>query len=357
VSLFAHTGEGRVFHEYRWGTGNCLIGKCYTLKAHNTRTKEVVAFLNECVKKHKEAAKPLTPGGGAGKGITRIEPVQKWSGVLKDESLRNATPWWARASGVLTQQNHLDEIWKKWRPDEKGPKIDFVKNLVVVVTSAGGYPVAAVPQVNAKGDLKLYSWAEVSAATGFGYQIAVVPRKGIKTFRGHRIDCGRPYCCCHHRIDPGYVETTALTNKLHGVCWGDLAQYECYKDDKAVHKKVLDAAYADSARSKKLLLYIANTDPFAQAAWKACLAEPVVLKMLRKDFIVVSVPFRTLNDCPMGVKARAYTPDRKLLHSFNWGTSRRFPGIYREWHHKANTKVVKTFLEECLKKKAAKADE
>jgi DNA-directed RNA polymerase specialized sigma24 family protein len=357
VSLYAHTGEGRLFHSYRWGTGNCLIGRLYTLKAHTTRVKEVVAFLEESVKKHKEAAKPLTPGREAGKGMTRVEPVQKWSGVLKDESLRKVSPWGPTGS-VLTQQRDFDQVWRKWRPDEKVPKIDFIKNLVVVVTSAGGYPVTAVPQRSAKGDLKLYSWAEVSAATGFGYQIAVLPRKGIRTFRGHRLDCGRPYCCCHHRIDPGYAESTELINKLHGVCWGDLAQHECFKDDKEEHKKVLDAAYADAAKSRKLLLYVANTDNWAQAAWKACLAEPAVLKLLKKEFIVVSVPFRNLNDCPVGVKAHAYTPDRKLLHSFNWGTARRFPGIYREWHREANMKVVKTFLQGCLKKKAAaKADE
>jgi hypothetical protein len=76
-----------------------------------------------------------------------------------------------------------------------------------------------------------------------------------------------------------------------------------------------------------------------------------VLKTLRKHFIVVSVPFSGQNQCGAGVKVLAYTPDRKPLHKFDWGTDRGFTGLpFREWQHEANVKRVQTFLQECLKK-------
>jgi hypothetical protein len=158
---------------------------------------------------------------------------------------------------------------------------------------------------------------------------------------------------CHARIDPGYVETAALNRKLFGVCWGDLAQYECLQESAAKHKQVLDAAYADAARSKKLLLYVADSGWGIQPYLRGCLTEPTVFPLLRKHFVVVSVPVRKLNDGPTGVSLRAYTPDRQPVHTFDWGVGTRFGGRYLEAQHEANTKAVKAFLEECLRKGAA----
>jgi hypothetical protein len=357
VSAYAQTHDARTFHQYRWGTGNHLIGRLYTQKYHDTRTKEIIAFLKESVEKHPGALKPLEPDLGGKAGLVRVKMVQQWGGVLKDESLRGVLrdlQVWLTGTGILTKQSELDQLWTKWRRGEKVPQVDFVKNLVVIVTSDGGYRVEAVPQLNGKGDLKICSWSEITGGSGFGYQIAVVPRKGIKTIRGYRVDCGRRTCHCHIRIDPGYVETAALNRKLFGVCWGEVAQYECLQESAAKHKQVLDAAYADSARSKKLLLYVADSGWGIQPYLRACLVEPAVLALLRKHFVVVWVPIRKLNDCPKGVSLRASTPDRQQVHTFDWGQGSRFTGRYQEAQHEANSKAVRTFLEECLHKSAAK---
>jgi hypothetical protein len=359
VTVFAQTADGRVFHEYRWGTGNCLIGKVFTQKYHDTRVEEVLAFLKECVEKHEEAKQPLKVGDKPAEGTTRIKPVQEWSGVVKHERLRHVLrekQLWLPPSGVLTSQRELQVLWQKWRADEKVPEVDFVRNLVVVVTSAVGARVQAIPEVDAKGGLKVFALAEVTADTGFGYQIAVLPRKGIKTVAGKWLDCGRAYCMCHLKFDPGYTETEALSRKLHSVCWGDLAQYECPKNDADLHKRTLDAAYKDAAKSKKALLYVADSDR-THFFLKACLAEPQVLKMLRKNFITMIVPFRNLNDCEAGVELRVYSPDRELLHTFDWGQGSRASGTFLESQHEANTKAVETFLEECLKKGADKRED
>jgi hypothetical protein len=358
VSAFAQTHDARIFHSYRWGTGNHLIGRLYTQKYHDTRTKEIVTFLKEAVEKYPDAIKPLQPALTDKGGLVRVKPVQQWGGVIKDESLRKVLrdlQMWMAGTGIITKQSELNQLWPKWRRGEKVPKIDFVQNLVVVVTSDGGYRVEAVPQLDAKGDLKLYSWSEVTHGDGFGYHIAVLPRKGIKTIRGNLVDCGRASCNCHMRIDPGYAETAALNRKLSGICWRDVAQYECLQENAEKHKKMLDAAYADAARSKKMLLYVADSGWGIQPFLRACLTESTVFPLLRKHFVVVWVPIRKLNDSPKGVVLRAYTPDRQLAHTFDWGQGNRFGGRYREAQHEANTKAVQTFLEESVRKSAAKS--
>jgi hypothetical protein len=360
VSAYAQTPDARIFHSYRYGTGNHLISNVYTQKYHDIRTREILAFLKESVEKYPEALKPLEPALADGGGLVRVKPVRQWAGVLKDESLRGVLRGiqvWLASPCVLAQQSQLDQLWAKWRRGEKAPQVDFSQNLVVVVTSEGGYRVAAVPQLDAKGDLKVYPWAEVARGSGFGYQIAVIPRKGIKTIAGRRVDCGRASCECHIQLDAGYTETAALNRKLYGVCWGDLAQCECLRDDKALHKQVLDAAYAEAARSKKLLLYEADSGWGGTRRYlKACLAEPAVLPVLRKQFVVVCVPVPKLNDCSRGMNLCAYTPDRRPVHTFDWGGGTRFRGQYLEAQHEANTRAVRAFLEECPPKAAAKAD-
>ena len=48
-----------------------------------------------------------------------------------------------------------------------------------------------------------------------------------------------------------------------------------------------------------------------------------------------------------------YTPDRKQVHQFVWGTDRRFSGLpFLEKQHQANVDAVRATLEECLQKVA-----
>jgi hypothetical protein len=87
----------------------------------------------------------------------------------------------------------------------------------------------------------------------------VIPRTGIKTVAHKRVNCGRPWCGCDWIGSGLKGETDALTQKLQGVCWGDLAQYECVKDNPLHHERLLDKAYEDCAKENKILLYLANT--------------------------------------------------------------------------------------------------
>jgi hypothetical protein len=200
--------------------------------------------------------KPPSKSATAKDALVRIKPTKQWGGVLKDNSLRTVT-----ASGILTRQQYFDGVWREWRSGEQVPRIDFVKNLVVVVTADGASSVEAIAQLDSQGDLKVSSRSEAATGTGFGYQLAVVSRQGIKTFAGKRVNCGRYGCDCHlsYLYNPDNVETRALHQKLQGVCWGDLAQYECFKDDPNVHKRMLNAAFADASQSNKIVFYVANT--------------------------------------------------------------------------------------------------
>lgn len=47
VSIYAFNPDRKQIHEYRWGTGNCLVSRECPIEYHQKRLKEVVTFLQE----------------------------------------------------------------------------------------------------------------------------------------------------------------------------------------------------------------------------------------------------------------------------------------------------------------------
>ena len=68
-----------------------------------------------------------------------VPTIQKWSGIIRDdETLKRKAP----VTGHVADAAQFEMLWKVWRPKEAVPKVDFSKELVVVVTAAGPNQVA-----------------------------------------------------------------------------------------------------------------------------------------------------------------------------------------------------------------------
>jgi hypothetical protein len=108
-----------------------------------------------------------------------VKLLQTWQAKLKDETLKKAAP----ASGFLANAKDFEALWKAWRPDEKVPAVDFKQNLVLVGL-ADGPNQAGIRATLDDGNLKVLVQQTLIGGPGFGYQLAVVPRAGIKTING-----------------------------------------------------------------------------------------------------------------------------------------------------------------------------
>src|SRR5260370_35630890 len=63
-----------------------------------------------------------------------IKPDNEWAAVINDDKLSKEAP----KDGIITDAKTFEKLWKAWRKDEKVPKIDFDKKIVVVTASPGG---------------------------------------------------------------------------------------------------------------------------------------------------------------------------------------------------------------------------
>lgn len=111
-----------------------------------------------------------------------VPTIQKWAGIIRDdEKLKRQAP----VTGHVGDAMQFEKLWKVWRPKEAVPKVDFSKELVLVVTAAGPNQVALSATLDDKGDLKVRSRATLVGGRGFGYALATVRRQGIKSINGN----------------------------------------------------------------------------------------------------------------------------------------------------------------------------
>src|SRR5687768_5471206 len=79
---------------------------------------------------------------------TPVKPSQQISGANENADLAKDAPTY------IANEKDLDKIWKAWGRDNKPPKIDFMKNLVVITTTRGS-SVRLVVTLDEKGNLEV----------------------------------------------------------------------------------------------------------------------------------------------------------------------------------------------------------
>jgi hypothetical protein len=109
-----------------------------------------------------------------------IKPSQQWTGVIRDEALQGALA----ANGPIVDEAAWTKLWKAWRPDEDVPVVDFAENIVYAGTVTGPNRTIFAAAIDADGDLRITLGGTKIGGPGFGYVLAVLPRAGIKTYRG-----------------------------------------------------------------------------------------------------------------------------------------------------------------------------
>lgn len=85
--------------------------------------------------------------------------------------------------GYLNSEEALVKLWKAWRKDEP-PKVDFRKQVVLVLTHFENAEVKITADLDDKGNLKFGVSSTQRVAKGMTYVITVVDRAGIKSING-----------------------------------------------------------------------------------------------------------------------------------------------------------------------------
>ncbi len=109
-----------------------------------------------------------------------IKPTQQWKGSVTDLDLGKLAP----ESLYIDDAKSFTKIWDKWETGKKErPKIDFGKELVIVVTTRGS-SCSTTTRLSDNGNLSIDAITTLDFGEGFRYQILVIPAKGIKSING-----------------------------------------------------------------------------------------------------------------------------------------------------------------------------
>jgi hypothetical protein len=114
---------------------------------------------------------------------TAVKPIKEWGKILNDETLKNAAP----AKGYVTDAKTLAKLWEAWKVNNKMPKVDFAKVLVLVATSGGPNALSVDVHLDDEGNLTTMCRQTLKDGPGFGYKIIVIKRDGIKTIGGRTL--------------------------------------------------------------------------------------------------------------------------------------------------------------------------
>jgi hypothetical protein len=120
--------------------------------------------------------------GSADAASKKLKVTQLARGSVDDAKLQKEAP----KDGVVADSKALEKLWKAWKVSGKIPKVDFRKEVVVVVTTGGGRLLPLNATLSEEGDLKFVAGATRDVVPGFRYVIGSVPRAGVKTINGKK---------------------------------------------------------------------------------------------------------------------------------------------------------------------------
>jgi hypothetical protein len=119
-------------------------------------------------------------GQGAAKKL-KVKELHR--GSIFDEKLRDKVP----KSGVLDDRKDYEKLLTAWKVTKKLPKVDFRKQLVVVVATRRARLLPINATLSGEGDLQVVTGVTGDLQPGFRYILAVVPRAGVKTVNGEKL--------------------------------------------------------------------------------------------------------------------------------------------------------------------------
>ncbi len=106
-----------------------------------------------------------------------VKPKKQWRGSVADEALMSNAPTY------IAVAEELEKLWNNWKIPGKKPKVNFSKEIVVVITSRGS-GLGLMASLDEKGDLTVNGLGTMDFRPGFRYVIATVSREGVKTVNG-----------------------------------------------------------------------------------------------------------------------------------------------------------------------------
>jgi hypothetical protein len=109
-----------------------------------------------------------------------VKATKQWAGSVENDELAKEAP------AFIADAKELEKLWKSWKIEEKVPKVDFDKVLVVVMTT-GGSRINFGAKLDEKGNLSLVGMATLDLVPGFRYIIATVSREGVKSVNGKEV--------------------------------------------------------------------------------------------------------------------------------------------------------------------------
>lgn len=108
-----------------------------------------------------------------------VQPTKMWNGSNDD------APVPAKLPEVIANAKDFEKIWKDFGRKDALPKVDFAKEMVVIVIGTGSR--LNLSCVLDGADLKVLGLGTRDFAPGFRYVIATVSRTGVKTVNGKAI--------------------------------------------------------------------------------------------------------------------------------------------------------------------------
>jgi hypothetical protein len=117
------------------------------------------------------AVSALAPQAAAQK--KKVAITKKWSGSVEDDK--------AIKPECITSARGLRAVWKAWKIKGEVPKVDFTRDLVVAVYSAGSKLNLAGATLDDGGNLTVLGLGTRDIRPGFRYVLGVVSREGVKT--------------------------------------------------------------------------------------------------------------------------------------------------------------------------------
>lgn len=109
----------------------------------------------------------------------KLEVTMKWNGSVADDKLMKPD--------CVTTAEGFEKIWKAWKVAGDLPKVDFTKNIVVGVYSAGSVLNLSAATLDEKGNLQVLGFGTRDFRPGFRYVLGVVSKDGVKTVNGKEL--------------------------------------------------------------------------------------------------------------------------------------------------------------------------